>query len=91
MSAGETVPPKDQPTFHLRYVLELFLAGFVGWLIGTKVIVGVLDRVLTPSYGQYDWYEPFISVVNLIVIFMMIGLSIAVTVQFRHPDTPSDK
>ena len=75
-----------RPVFSLCYVLELLAASVVGWLLATQVIMGYLDHLLAHDYSQYDWYDPFLSVINLVSTFIMVGLAIAITVQIRHPD-----
>ncbi len=76
---------KHDPTL-TRYILELSLAGFLGWLIAAHGVVKLINYFLSPDYGMYDWYQPFMDVVNLLLVFTGIGSAIAITVEFRHPD-----
>ena len=68
-----------------RYFAEILVAGVVGWLLSDHVATVIVNHLLFPSYGQYDWYESFMDVIGLVGNFVCIGLSIALIVQFRHP------
>ena len=73
------------PGLNLRYGLELLAAGFGGWLLSTQLLSPTFDHFLSPHYGGYDWYESFVSVIDLTILFVSIGLSLALIVHLRHP------
>ena len=69
-----------------QYIIELTIAGFLGWFLAAHGVMKVINALLSPSYDRYDWYPPFMDVVNLLLIFVGIGLAIALTVELRHPE-----
>jgi hypothetical protein len=69
-----------------QYIVELTIAGFLGWLLAAHGMMKVISALLDPTYARYDWYSPFMDVISLILIFVGIGLAIALTVELRHPD-----
>jgi magnesium-transporting ATPase (P-type) len=69
-----------------QYIVELTVAGFIGWFLAAHGMMKVISALLDPTYDRYDWYSPFMDVVDLILIFVGIGLAIALTVELRHPE-----
>ena len=70
----------------VQYILELFVSGLFGWVLANYGIVGFIDYSLADEYAKYDWYGDFMSVVSLVTTFVMIGLTIALTVHINHPE-----
>lgn len=68
------------------YILKLAITALLGWALSNWVIIPFIDHALLPNYGQYDWYESFMSVVDLILTYVVVGLALAWAVHLLHPE-----